>query len=322
VTATSPSPVAEKLDIRPLSAVIGAEVDGVDLSQPLEPETVAQIRQALLRWRVVFFRDQPITGEQQIAFGRAFGELDPGHPVGGEGEEYPELLTLDASRRGRRATELRGVNSSDPAYARAENHDPAYGWHTDLTFVANPAWGTILRAEVVPDHAGDTQWTNLVAAYEGLSAPIQAAVDRLHAVHQWHSGRFGIVAEENPVAEPVLSAVHPVVRVHPETGEKAVFVNPHFTRYIVGLSKRESDAILRILYEQLSRYEYTVRFRWRPGSIAFWDNRATAHLAAVDILHAGEVERRLQRVTLSGDLTVGPDGFRSQPLVGGLFGRK
>ena len=184
----------------------------------------------------------------------------------------------------------------------------------------NPALGSILKAVVIPPYGGDTGFTNLVAAYEGLSEDIRRFIDGLRAVHKWHFGRFGRAREDAPPPDgPAPAAVHPVVRVHPETGEKGLFVNPRFTRYIVGLSTRESDAILHLLFGQLGRPEYQVRFRWQPGSIAFWDNRATAHLAAVDMRH-NDYERRLHRITLTGDVPVGPSGFRSEVLVGEPFG--
>jgi taurine dioxygenase len=182
--------------------------------------------------------------------------------------------------------------------------------------VANPATASILRGVVIPPYGGDTLWTNLVAAYEDLSVPVRNFIDGLQAVHVWH-GYDGETRASHDASKPP-SAVHPVVRVHPVTGEKALFVNPVFTRYLVGLSDRESEAILGVLFAQLERPQFQVRFRWEPHSLAFWDNRATAHLGPLDLATA-DFDRRVERVTVVGDVPEGPDGFRSIPLAGELF---
>jgi alpha-ketoglutarate-dependent sulfate ester dioxygenase len=300
------------LDVRPTTAVIGAEIHGVDLSEPLDGAVVDEIRAALHRWKVVFFRDQDISPSQQIAFGRNFGEITPAHPVvGGDGAHgHPEIFRLDAAQQ-RRVFEAARASADV-----TETFDTSRGWHTDITFVPNPALGSILRGVVVPPYGGDTLFTNLVAAYSALSAPIQRLVDGLQAVHRWHGYDGEPVAGRAPKEQP--AAVHPVVRVHPETGEKALFVNPVFTKHVVGLSARESHDLLELLFHFVSRPDLTVRFRWEPGSIAFWDNRATAHLGPVDAAHA-ELERVVERITITGDLPVGPDGFTSHALTGDLF---
>lgn len=304
------TPTELSLDVRPLSAVIGAEIFGVDLREPLESSVITEIRQALLRWRVVFFRDQFINADQQIAFAKQFGEITPAHPNGEHIDGYDEVKPITSEQQ-RNSVKREGE-------APEFQGDKARRWHTDITPVLNPALASVLRAVVVPPYGGDTLWTNLVAAYEGLSPSIKDLIDHLQAVHSFGGGTrvFGRNYENG---ETKFASVHPVVRVHPETGEKGLFVSPNFTRYIVGLKPREGNVILELLYSELARHEYTVRFRWQPGSIAFWDNRATAHLAAVDIDHA-DYDRYLERVTLVGDVPVGPDGFRSEPLIGDLFG--
>jgi taurine dioxygenase len=190
-----------------------------------------------------------------------------------------------------------------------------------VTPVINPPFGSILRADVVPTYGGDTLWTNLVAAYEGLSAPLRQLADGLPAVHRYRvPDGLETVADEYRAridSNPLVTE-HPVVRVHPETGERALYVSPVFTSHIVGFSPRESQRVLELFFEEIARPEYTVRFRWEPGSIAFWDNRATAHLAPKDIDHL-DFERRLYRVTLVGDIPVGPDGKPSRSLQGGTF---
>jgi alpha-ketoglutarate-dependent taurine dioxygenase len=293
------------LDVRPLAGHIGAEIHGVDLSADLDDATIAELRSALLRWKVIFFREQFIGHAEQVAFGRRFGDLTPGHPHDDAPDGYPEIFVVD-----RRRFEARiGKTKYDNA------------WHSDVTPVINPPFGSILRADVVPTYGGDTMWTNLVAAYEGLSTPLQELADSLRAVHRYRvpEGLEGVASEYKARidANPLVTE-HPVVRVHPETGEKALYVNPVFTSHVVGFSPRESQRVLELFYEEIARPEYTARFRWEPGSIAFWDNRATAHLAPRDIEHL-DFDRRLYRVTLVGDVPVGPDGRPSRSLEGGTF---
>ena len=296
---------ATAVEVRPLSGYTGAEIHGVDLRKPLSDAAVAAIRAALLQWKVIFFRDQHIEHADQVAFGRRFGQLTPAHPLRESIDGFPEILAID-----RRITE--------EEYGGKDVRRDLVGWHTDVTAALNPPAGSILRAEVVPPYGGDTHWTNLVAAYEGLSPPIKALADELRAVHRF-SVPEGVPASsrirERIEARPLVTE-HPVVRVHPETGEKALFVSPSFLKYIVGVSPRESRWLIDLFYDQITRAEYTVRFRWAPGSIAFWDNRATAHLAPRDL---GDFERRLYRVTLVGDVPVGPGGALSKSLEGEAF---
>jgi taurine dioxygenase len=291
-----------------MSGHTGAEILGVDLSQPLEPAVVAENRATLLQWKVVFFRDQDLTQEQHIAFGRQFGEVTPAHPtLPAMFPEHPEILLLD-----------------NQAIAGAESNGKGPSiesrWHTDVTFVPNPPMGSILRGVVVPPYGGDTQWTNLVTAYETLSAPLQRLCDELHAVH--HNflpiGRGELSGKlKEQFQSKDIRALHPVVRVHPETGEKALFVNPNFTSHIHELSRKEGNHLLALLYEHIASPNFTCRFRWAPGSIAFWDNRATCHLVPTDIPPG--MHRSMQRITLAGDLPVGPDGEVSRSLSGDAF---
>ena len=193
-------------------------------------------------------------------------------------------------------------------------------WHTDVTFVPNPPMGSILRGVVIPPYGGDTQWTNLVVAYERLSEPLQRLCDELHAVHHNHlplaRGELSGALKEQFQSKD-LRAVHPVVRVHPESGEKALFVNSNFTSHIVELSRREGNHLLAMLYEHIADPSLTCRFRWEPDSVAFWDNRATCHLAPTDIPPG--MPRSMQRITIAGDLPVGPDGSASYSLSGDAF---
>lgn len=309
VTVPSPRTI---LDIRPMAGYIGAEILGVDLREPLDPETVAEIRQVLLQWKVVFFREQDLTQEQHIAFGRQFGEVTPAHPtLPAAFPEHPEILLLDNQALMQREKEEDRSSTGPSIESR---------WHTDVTFVPNPPMGSILRGVVVPPYGGDTQWTNLVVAYERLSAPLQRLCDELHAVHHNY---LPIARGELPGAlkkqfqSQDIRSVHPVVRVHPETGEKALFVNPNFTSHIVELSRAEGAHLLAMLYEHLASPGFTCRFRWQPGSMAFWDNRATCHIVPTDVPPGAH--RSMQRITLAGDVPVGPDGKQSYALAGETF---
>jgi len=295
------------LDVRPLAGNIGAEIHGVDLRDDLDDAVVDEIRATLLAWKVVFFRNQAVTPAQQIAFGRRFGDVTPAHPtLPAAIPEHPEILVLDNQQH---------YGTPTAGGPRIESR-----WHTDVTFVPNPPMASILHGVVVPPYGGDTQWTNLAVAYERLSAPIRDLVDGLHAVHH---NTLPIERGEttsgyaSQFQSTYIASVHPVVRVHPETGERVLFVNPNFTSHVVELSRREGAHLLALLYEQLAQPAFTVRFRWEPDSIAFWDNRATAHLVPTDV-PAG-FHRRMERITLAGAPVVGVDGSTSQSLEGSTF---
>jgi alpha-ketoglutarate-dependent sulfate ester dioxygenase len=295
---------AAEIEVSPLSAHIGAEISGVDLSRPLSGAQVDVIRKALLQWRVVFFREQFLSHEQHVAFSAQFGELTVGHPVFGHVDGHPEIYSISKFRK---ATRFEGQ-----ALLR-----PWTGWHTDVTAAVNPPYASILRGVDIPPYGGDTQWTNLVVAYDKLSAPLRAFVDGLRGVHRFAppQGASGTDAFAKAVDTHTLVSEHPLVRVHPETGERALYVSPGFLKHIVGLAPRESQVLLELLWEHVVRPEFTVRFKWEPGSIAFWDNRATAHLAPTDIFDL-DFDRQLYRTTLVGDVPVGPDGRKSVAVQG------
>ncbi|BCL37794.1 TauD/TfdA dioxygenase family protein [Nostoc sp. MS1] len=295
------------IEVKPTSGFTGAEISGVNLSTHLEDEVIAEIRKALLKWKVVFFRNQNIDHAAQVAFTSRFGEVTYAHPHEDEPiAEHPQILPIDRSRYERKNGLRRSSYESR--------------WHTDVTAAVNPPAASILRAVNVPSIGGDTQWTNLVAAYEGLSAPLRELADKLKAEHRFNA-RLRIPSNsklaQRIAANPIVS-VHPVVRVHPETGERALFVNPGFTSHILDVSPQESELLLELFFNQITKPAYTTRFRWHNGDIAFWDNRATAHLAPQDLDHI-EVERVLYRTTITGDIPVGVDGFRSQIVEGEIF---
>lgn len=295
---------ATSITVQPLSVHIGAEIGGVDLTRPLPERQRAEIREALLRWKVVFFREQFLDHDGHVAFARQFGDPTPGHVVFGGHDEHPEIYSI---------AKFRTANSvHGPALLR-----PWTGWHTDITAAVNPPAFSILRADIVPPYGGDTQWTNLAVAYGALSPTMQGFLDGLRGVHRFSAGA-GTTASDayrERVEQRTLVSEHPLVRVHPETGEKVLYISPGFLRSVVGLTPRESQALLELLWEHAVLPEHTVRFRWEPGSIAFWDNRATAHLAPRDIYDT-DFDRQFWRVTLNGDVPVGVDGRPSTSLEG------
>jgi len=297
-------PVYKNITVRPLAVHIGAEVAGVDLRQALKPEVVAEIRAALLQWKVIFFRDQYLSHAQHVAFGKQFGDLTLGHPVFGYEPGHPEVYSVGRDRFKNRF--------EGPSLVR-----PWTGWHTDVTAAVNPPAASILRGVVIPPYGGDTQWTNLVAAYQGLSPALRGFVDTLQGEHKFTPPEGNRAKPEfiSKLAATPLVSHHPLVRVHPETGEKALYVSPSFLKNIVGLHPRESEQLLALLFEHVVRPQYTVRFKWQEGSLAFWDNRSTAHLAPVDIFDT-EFDRQLYRITLVGDIPVGPDGKTSVSIEG------
>ncbi len=295
---------AGAVDVVPMAIHIGAEIRGVDLSRPLPAEHVRAIRSALLRWKVVFFRDQPLDHRQHIAFARQFGETTAGHVVYGSDGEYPQIYSVAKNRKANR-------------YQGQVLFRPWSGWHTDITAAINPPAASILRGDIVPPYGGDTQFTNLVVAYEALSPAMRTFVDGLRGLHKF-APPPGV--DESPeyrelMRKRTLVSEHPIVRVHPETGERTLFISPSFLKSIAGLSPRESQVLLEFLWEHSVRPEFTVRFRWEPGSVAFWDNRSTAHLAPRDIFDS-DFDRQFYRVTLVGDVPIGVDGKPSTALEG------
>jgi len=284
------------LEVTPLSGSIGAAIRGVDLRN-VDDETIAEIRRIWLHRKVIFFPGQHLDEAAHQAFAAQFGELTEGHPVIPSVEGFPNVFEIDYSK----ARELYAT------YGDVASKTQGLGWHTDVTFMPRPPAGSVLRAVVVPAAGGDTAFSNQQAAFEALSPALQEFLSTLHAVHdgraqfkaaleQVGSGRWE--GKEVPEIEPV---VHPVVRTHPETGAKVLFVNPGFTSHIVELTRFESDALLSYLYAHSVRPEFVVRYHWTSGDVGFWDNRATQHSVVGDF---GEHHRVIQRVTIKGDAPV------------------
>lgn len=295
---------APHVTVAPQSAHIGALIGGVDLRQALSSAEVHTIRSALLRWKVVFFRDQHLSHDQHVAFSQQFGELTLGHPVFGHVDGYPQLYSIAKHRKANRHT------------GQAEQR-PWTAWHADVTAAHNPPAASILRGVTIPPYGGDTQWTNLAVAYEALSAPLQAFVASLRGEHRFSppQGATATAEYQDLVRNNSLVSEHPLVTVHPETGEKVLYISPGFLKTITGLHSRESRVLLEFLWEHAVRSEFTVRFKWEPGSIAFWDNRATAHVPPQDIFSL-DFDRQLYRSTLVGEVPVGADGRSSTAIQG------
>jgi alpha-ketoglutarate-dependent taurine dioxygenase len=282
-----------RLQVEPLSGTIGAVIRGVDLRN-LSDETVSAIRQVWIERKVVFFPDQHLDDRSHLDFSRRFGELTEGHPVIPAIEGQPHVHEIDYTKE-------------IEAYALRADTPPrtgGLGWHTDVTFMPRPPAGSILNALDIPRSGGDTLWSDQQSAFDDLSPMLQAFLSTLHAVHDGRSAfqhvldRRGEGRWEGEVVTNLDPVVHPVVRTHPETGQKVLFVNPGFTSHIVELQRSESDALLAYLYAHSVRSEYTVRYHWTAGDIGFWDNRSTQHSVVGDY---GKQHRRIHRVTLRGD---------------------
>jgi len=287
LSSTSPPTV---LEITPLTGDVGAVISDVDASVPLPDDTVAQLRRALLRHKVVFLRDQDLDYTSQVAFAQRFGELTTGHPIYRAPQSRPAVREID-SRQGTRA-----------------NH-----WHTDLTFVECPPAIAFLHNKIAPTVGGDTIWANTVTAYQSLPEPLRRLADVLRIMHSNDSDYTEATVEaRREYISTLFETEHPAVHVHPETGERALLVGG-FARTALGFSPQASRDLLRILQEYVTRPEHTVRWNWRAGDLAIWDNRATQHYAVYDY---GSQDRRAERCTVAGSLPVGTDGQVSRVLAG------
>ena len=268
--------------VRPLTSRIGAEICGVDLSQNLPQATIGEIRQVLLDYLVIFFRDQDITPEQQIAFVSKFGKTDI-YPFVKGLDDYPQITPV----------------------LKLPDETVNFGgiWHSDTVYLDKPPMGTVLYAKELPPMGGDTLFANQYLAYENLSAPLRGFLKGLKAVNSATKGtaaatRSDRVADAGTGEARVLEAIHPVVRTHPETGRKALYVNTGHTVRFEGMTEEESRPILEYLFQHQIKPEYCCRFVWTPGAVAFWDNRCAQHYPVNDY-HG--YKRLLHRITLKGE---------------------
>ncbi|HET9629233.1 MAG TPA: TauD/TfdA family dioxygenase [Novosphingobium sp.] len=285
--AINPDDDLESLRFEPVTGCIGADVVGLDMSTPLSPKLFAAISDALVKYKVLFFRDQDITPEQHIAFARPFGELDinpfaknPGFQTDAN---YPEIVVIESTK---------------------DKFVAADTWHSDLSYKECPPLGSVLRCRITPKAGGDTVWADMAAAFEDLDDSTRSLITGLTALHDSSAFEPGLRANgadeaailerrrNNPAVE------HPLVRTHPTSGEKILYVNGLFTKGIKGMKESESRPLLERLFRQVANPDYQVRFRWRVNSIAFWDNRSTQHRANRDFFPH---HRRMDRVTILGD---------------------
>ena len=272
------------ITVEPVSGTVGAVVRGVDLSEQLDEGTVGEIRSAFLSHHVLFFHDQDLTAEAQLRFGRAFGELDT-HPFVEGTEAHPEIIEI--------------ITEPDDVL------NFGGGWHSDVTFLEEPDLGSVLYALEVPPFGGDTLFADQHAAYEALSDTMKDLLGGLLAKHsagpQYAEGGYSTLSKsmKTKLPEHANGVVgHPLVRTHPETGRKALYVNPSFTIGIEGMRMEESMALLGFLFTHMVREPFTCRFRWSPGSVAMWDNRSVLHYALFD--YRGH-RRHMRRITVKGD---------------------
>jgi taurine dioxygenase len=271
------SPTASKIELRPSTGVVGAEILGIDLRESLSEEAYEFVHGALMKWGVVFFRDQSLSFEQQIAFGKLFGELAV-HPVVEGPPGYPEILIIHTDDK---STWVQGEV-----------------WHADVSASEEPPSGSILRIETVPESGGDTLFANMNAAYEALSKPMQDFLSTLTATHSAEHLYSQLIGERKEGAAEYPRSHHPVVRTHPVTGRRTLYVNSRYTTQIDGLSSEESDALLQMLFRHILNPNFQCRFHWHSNSIAFWDNCAVQHFATWDYFPQ---LRHGYRITLKGD---------------------
>jgi alpha-ketoglutarate-dependent taurine dioxygenase len=263
-----------------LTSAIGAIVDGIDMREPLAAESVGGLRRSLLDHGVLFFRDQDVTAPELAAFAAHFGTPIPEPSREAYGGTYKELVTE--------------METAPVSKAVAER------WHADATWLEEPPMATVLRSVRIPTVGGDTCWANMCAAYEDLSAGLRNMLDDFTAVHSMEASleAMGAVA----VRDAQVAFVHPVVRVHPETGRKALYVSEGWTTRIVELPSSQSAHILRLLFEHIRSPDFSVRWRWTPKDVAIWDNRSVQHYAVPDY----DSDRVMQRLVLAGDRPYGP----------------
>ena len=289
--------VAPSVTVTKLGTHIGARIEGVRLGGDLSPEEVAAIRSALNEHKVIFFREQHhLTEDGQYEFAELLGSPTTPHPT----------------------VTSKGVKS----LAIDSHHGRANSWHSDVTFVDRIPKASILRAVQLPAYGGSTTWASTVAAYESLPDPLKRLAEGLRARHT-NQYDYAATTDDRPDANSrayreefestYYETEHPVVRVHPETGERALLLG-HFVKQFVGLSGNESHALFRLFQDRVTRLEHTTRWNWAPGDVAIWDNRATQHYAIDD--YDGAEHRKLTRITLAGDIPVGVDGSASTVLTG------
>jgi len=271
--------------VEAITPVIGASISGISLNQDLKSDTVEKIYNALIKYQVIFFREQDLTPESHLQLAKRFGDIDPGHPVYPHVEGFQSIVLL-----------------KNDESSRPDTND----WHKDLTFKSNPPFASILHGVSVPKIGGDTLWASMSAVYDSLTDGWKEDLEGLEAIHDMGTFRNdfykeGGINSVNSALKKVGSAVHKVIETHPISGKKYLNVNQSFTRNILNVSQGASDHILKFLFQLLARPEFQVRFHWQNDSVAIWDNRITQHYAVNDYLPNS---RHMQRVTIINDKRV------------------
>jgi len=275
----------KQISIKPIAGALGAEINGVDLSRPVTNDLLSEIKSALWKYKVLFFRGQSLTPEQHIAFGQQIGPPQADLFVKSH-DKYPELIEL--------------LKEADDT-----GYNFGGSWHSDTSYLDAPCMGVALYARELPPYGGDTTWTNMEMVYQNLSPAMRRMLDGLHAEHVAHGLKQQLKIRKgdyaisfNNAEETRIEVKHPVIRTHPQTGNKSLFINPAYTYRFEGMTEEESKPLIDFLCEFAIRPAFTCRFRWEPGSLALWDNRNTMHFAINDY----EGHRRLMhRYTIAGE---------------------
>lgn len=268
-----------------LTPTIGAEISNIDLSQDLSEEKLDQIYQDLIDYKVIFFRNQKISPKNHIALAKSFGEIEPPHPVYPHVKDFPEIVLLEND---------------------ANNPPDTDEWHTDVTFKSDPAFASILYSKIIPPSGGDTLWCSLSAIYEALPSDTKKYLETLRAVHDMGSFRNNFIDDDNEKSAQNVNegfqkfgnAIHPMVKVHPISKNKLLYINPGFTSQIVGMNMTDSNNLLTYLFNFMNKPEFQIRFKWSANTIAIWDNRCTMHYAIGDYMPH---HRQMNRITVLND---------------------
>jgi taurine dioxygenase len=268
-----------------LTPTIGAEISNIDLSQDLSEEKLDQIYQDLIDYKVIFFRNQEISPKNHIALAKSFGEIEPPHPVYPHVRDFPEIVLLEND---------------------ANNPPDTDEWHTDVTFKSDPAFASILYSKIIPPSGGDTLWCSLSAIYEALPDDTKKYLETLRAVHDMGSFRNNFIDDDNEKSAQNVNegfqkfgnAIHPMVKVHPISKNKLLYINPGFTSQIVGMNMTDSNNLLTYLFNFMNKPEFQIRFKWSANTIAIWDNRCTMHYAIGDYMPH---HRQMNRITVLND---------------------
>ena len=272
-------------NLEQITPTIGAEISNIDLSQDLSEEKLDQIYQDLIDYKVIFFRNQEISPKNHIALAKSFGEIEPPHPVYPHVRDFPEIVLLEND---------------------ANNPPDTDEWHTDVTFKSDPAFASILYSKIIPPSGGDTLWCSLSAIYEALPDDTKKYLETLRAVHDMGSFRNNFIDDDNEKSAQNVNegfqkfgnAIHPIVKVHPISKNKLLYINPGFTSQIVGMNMTDSNNLLTYLFNFMNKPEFQIRFKWSANTIAIWDNRCTMHYAIGDYMPH---HRQMNRITVLND---------------------